>query len=110
MSTVAALRSPRPDAFPEALIRSELGRWAQQLSAKKADDPFAKKKPTGTLLDVIPAVDSLTVAETFTVLEKILNYKVPAKFIKKGGYDSIDQMTEHLIPQIRHLHETGKSD
>lgn len=110
MNSVAALRSPRPDAFPEALIRSELGKWAQQLSAKKADDPFAKKKPTGTLRDVVPVVDSLTVAETFTVLEKILKYKLPAKFIKKGGYDSIEQMTEHLLPQIRNLHETGKPD
>lgn len=99
-STAPAI-APRPAAFPETEIRAQLADWFQKLTDKHKNDPFAQPN---TIREFVPDIDSLTVLESFIVLTKILDYKVPTKFIKKGGYDSIQALSDDLVPKLREYH------
>jgi hypothetical protein len=92
-------------AFPERTICECVAAWWNGEIDKCKDDPFAPKGRTDTLYEVLPVIDSLAVLESMIVIEQVLDQKVPAKFIKAGGYDSADEMLKHLLPQLRTLHE-----
>lgn len=92
------------EAFPEAALRQNLTEWWNAETERLASDPFAPKEK-GTLYDVLPDIDSLAVVESLVIAEKLLNCNIPARIIKSGGYDSSDEMIDHLMPQLRKIHE-----
>jgi len=76
--------------------------WDDQVEPK--DDPFADKPlPSGTIFDVLPAVDSLGVVAALVTLEKHVGFKVPPKIIKRGGYADFNEMTADLLPKVKDL-------
>lgn len=101
------IQSPaKIEAFPESRIRESLTAWWNEEVEKRRSDPFAPKTTKGTLYEVLPSIDSLAVLESMIIIEQIIDQKVPARFIKPGGYDSSEDMLKHLIPQMRKLYET----
>ncbi len=98
------LQPARTAAFPETQIRAAISEWWRQQIKERADDPFAPAPPTGTLFEMLPAIDSLTLLEGLIVIERVLGWEVPAKCIKKGGYDSSDEMADDLVRKLRKLH------
>lgn len=97
------------DEFNEATIRTELQAWWDS-EVDSSDDPFAAPKPpAGTIFDVVPAVDSLSVATALVAVEKHVGFKVPPRVIQRGGYNSFDEMVNDLVPKIGFLFEKHKS-
>lgn len=45
----------------------------------------------------MPAVDSKTVARTAPLFERHLGSPLDVQRIRQGGYDSIDDITDHLV-------------
>ncbi len=92
-------------AFPETMIRNGLSDFLKQHAKDREDDPFKPDpKPKGTIHDLLPVLDSLTVARSFNVVSKILQFKIPINLVKKGGYVSRDQMLGDLLPKLRDLY------
>lgn len=77
--------------------------WNDQVAA--AEDPFADPRPprAGTIFEVVPVVDSLGVVTALLTIEKHVNFEVPARIIRAGGYRSFEDMTAGLLPKIRAL-------
>lgn len=74
------------------------------------DDPFADSKPaTGTIFDVIPAIDSLGAVNGLLTIEKHVGFEVPPRIIRSGGYASFDDMTADLLPKVRAMVERHQS-
>src|SRR5207244_4264039 len=97
-------------AFPEAEIVTALNNWWRQEALERAEDPFAPAlKPTGTLYDLLPALDSLEIMRSFLIIDKILKRKVPVSLVKAGGYYSREEMLKDLLPKLRKLHEHGET-
>jgi hypothetical protein len=93
-------------SFPESEIRRRFTSWWNDEVARLESDPFAPKEK-GTLYDVVPDIDSLSIVESLVIAENILKCKVPAKIIRSGGYSSAAEMIAHLMPELRKLHETA---
>lgn len=45
-------------------------------------------------------IDSLVVVEILSVAEPLIGAELPQKLVKEGGYDSVDQAVENLMPKI----------
>ncbi len=86
--------------FPRAEIEVALKReWAEQSgSSLKGGDPFAKKEG-GTVMDIQPAMDSLTAVTTLLVIEEFVPFDLPDQIVMKGGYFTGDQYVDHLLRQ-----------
>ncbi len=47
-----------------------------------------------------PVVDSLVIAEVLVQAESIVGCTLPESIIRQGGYHSVAEALDHLIPQI----------
>ena len=59
------------------------------------------------LWDTMPQLDSKAVARSSHIFEAELGIKLDVKLIKKGGYDDIESMIDHLVPKMCELAEYG---
>ena len=77
--------------------------WDDQVA--DVNDPFCNPRPPreGTIFEVVPVVDSLGVVTALLTVEKHVNFKVPVRIIKAGGYRSFEEMIAHLLPRVRTL-------
>jgi hypothetical protein len=96
-------------AFDEdELIKDLRGWWDDQVGGGP-DDPFADPTPSaGTIFDVIPVIDSLGVVTGLITIEKHVGFKVPPRVIRRGGYNSFDDMITDLLPKVHVLVEKKK--
>lgn len=94
--------------FPRQEIRNALiNLWKKQVKDRE-ENPLAVKLPargTNTVRDILPALDSLTIVRSLAVISKILKIKVPTTLVKRGGYDSCQQMLGHLLPRLEKFYE-----
>ncbi|MEZ5972606.1 MAG: hypothetical protein R3C31_12410 [Hyphomonadaceae bacterium] len=84
-------------------LTSELqGWWNEQVA--NPDDPFADPPtPTGTIFDVLPVLDSLAAVTGLIAIEKHVPFKVTSRVIRKGGYNSFEDMISDLMPKLEKL-------
>jgi hypothetical protein len=98
--------------FPESEIRQALlNCWKNEAEERNA---FAGEKSAleeGTIYDLLPQIDSLTVVRSFAALEVLLEIEIPCEIVKRGGYSSNDEFTRDLLPKLKSLFEKhyGKS-
>ena len=52
------------------------------------------------LWGMMPAVDSKATARTAPIFNDVLGITLDVNLIRPGGYDSIDEMIEHLVPAM----------
>jgi hypothetical protein len=92
--------------FPENALLDALATWWAKEAQERVDDPFYTVPQTkGTIYELLPALDSLSVVESFLIIEKILAISVPVSLIKSGGYCSREEMLEDLLPKLRKIYE-----
>lgn len=86
-------------ALDEKALLADLKIWWDEQVGK--DDPFAPPKPApGTIMDVLPEVDSLATVTALIVIEKHLQCEVPPSVIRPGGYHSFEDMTRDMLPKL----------
>jgi hypothetical protein len=47
-----------------------------------------------------PVIDSLVVVEVLLELETKVPFDLPESLVRAGGYDSVDEVVQHLIRQV----------
>lgn len=88
--------------FDETALLRDLRTWWD--GEVGGGDPFAPPKPpAGTIFDALPEIDSLGVVAGLVVIEAHLPCKVPLRLIRRGGYNSFDDMVADLMPKLRDL-------
>ena len=91
--------------YSEASLADDLREW-WDAEVGGADDPFADPKPiSGTIFDVLPAIDSLEIVNGLLTIEKHVGFEVPSQIIRRGGYSSFEDMTSDLLPKVRAMVE-----
>lgn len=59
-----------------------------------------------------PEVDSLVVVAVLCELEGLVPFDLPDSLVRCGGYDSVDEAVNHLMPQLQkrwRKHHKGKN-
>lgn len=91
--------------FPEAAVRTALGDWwDDQTSNSGESHPFANGLE-GTVFDLRPVMDSLRIVEALVEVEELLGVDVPDSVVRRGGYGSLNELFEHMVPRLRTVFE-----
>lgn len=105
MSVIAdALGSTFDTKAPE--LRKRMKDWYNQ-ETTSIDDLILGGAPSGaggSILSVRPPIDSKRVVDVTVITEEILGIPLPPEIIRPGGYDSYQQMVDHLVPQLRDVY------
>ena len=100
MATLAP-QNPATTGFPKAAILAALTAELTNIATKEA--AFRKIQmptdPAGILTCGVP-MDSLTVVDAICVLEPILKFELRDSTVRTGGYNSIQEALDHLMPRI----------
>ena len=94
------------DSYSEKALASDLRTWWDG-EVGGEDDPFADPKPaaSGTIFDVLPAIDSLGCVNGLLTIEKHVGFEVPSRILRRGGYSSFEDMASDLLPKVRAMVE-----
>jgi len=85
----------------QALVADLRSWWDEQVGK---DDPFASPKPaSGTIMDVLPEVDSLATVTALIVIAHHLPCEAPPSVIRPGGYHGFDDMVQDMLPKLQAL-------
>lgn len=101
MATIAP-PAPTTMAFPlaevEACLRDELIETIKSMAKIKG---ISLPATTAQIATTLVQIDSLVCVEILCAVEPIVQFELPEKVVKAGGYGSVDSAIEHLIPRIR---------
>lgn len=87
-----------PDVGIEACIRDFLAdEGAMQAELHGGAAPVGGP---GSAIGPQPVIDSLVVVEVLLEIEPKVPFALPDSLVQPGGYDSIDDVVQHLIPQL----------
>lgn len=86
----------------DALVPTLKGQLSSALAKELSDCalPELGSDPNSDLWD-LPTVDSKTVCKLSPVVKALVGRRLEPTWIRKGGYDSIDEAVQHLIDQLR---------
>ncbi|MGH7206327.1 MAG: hypothetical protein ACREI2_08990 [Nitrospiraceae bacterium] len=87
-------QQPAPKLFPERAVEDCL----RDCLAEEAKDQTIMGITRDPLM---PVIDSLVVVEILVAVETIIGGELPESLVKKGGYHSINETVEDLLPKIK---------
>lgn len=90
-----------PSDYPRQKVQEVIRNWwsREQEELKKVADPPAEI-PVGTVFDVVPLISSHRAVEIILDLELVLGIEIPDSVVKRGGYQSCDEMISHLEAKL----------
>lgn len=100
MKALNLLNQTQDRARLEAALRA----WAEKETSEwnaAVDGQAANGLPGGAdLWDDMPALDSKAVARSSPIFQEFMGKPLDVKFIRPGGYPSVDAMIEDLVPKM----------
>lgn len=94
-----------PANFPLAEALSALETWWNDEQADSALPGDALPAPSAGIMQPAIEIDSHRAVRALIVLEEVVKFTIPETEIKEGGYESFEEMKDHLIPRILVLYE-----
>lgn len=85
------------------VLISKMKEWFDEETAA-IDGSVESAAPVGTggsIITVRPAIDSKRVVDATIITVEVLGIELPPEIIKPGGYESFEEMIEHLVPQLK---------
>ena len=76
----------------------ETGNWDLQVEASRTG--MITDRSNSDLWDSMPELDSKAVARSSPIFERYLGRPLDVRLIRPGGYRSIDDMIDHLVPDM----------
>ncbi|MBB4096824.1 hypothetical protein [Sphingomonas kyeonggiensis] len=92
-----------------ALLIRELEAWFEEETAPIDGSP-APPAPAGgggSIIGMRPAIDSKRVVDAARVTRAVLEIELPPEIIKRGGYESCEEMINDLMPKLERVY-TGE--
>jgi hypothetical protein len=88
-----------PEQFDslEPQITNALGRWWEE-EAQTFDAAIAG---TGSVWEGLPEIDSKAVVKASPVIRRFLGIDLDPRLIRRGGYRSLEDLTNDLVPKLR---------
>lgn len=100
--SITATASPKAsNKFPVKEIESSIRDFLAHEGAMQA--VLHGKSTTGAGSGSIgpqPVIDSLVVVEVLIELEALVPFALPDSLVRAGGYDSVDEVVQHLLPKV----------
>ena len=90
-------------AFPAAEIETSIRDFLAKEGEMQADlhGGTSTTGDTGGAIGPQPVIDSLVVVEVLLEVETKVPFALPDDLVQAGGYDSVDKVVEHLMPQLQ---------
>jgi hypothetical protein len=82
---------------------AELEAWFEEETAS-IDGTVAASAPSGTggsIIAMLPAIDSKRVVDATVITKKVLGIELPPAIIKPGGYNSCAEMVADIVPKLQ---------
>lgn len=97
--TIAAL----PSEFPHNEVLAALEQWwSDELTDAALPGDGA---PHPDIMKPAVEIDSHRAVRALVTLEEVVRFEIPESVIKEGGYDSFEEMRDHLIPEVSALYD-----
>ena len=92
-----------------ALLVQELQAWFEEETAPidGSSPPPAPAGSGGSIVGMRPAIDSKRVVDAARVTRAVLDIELPPEIIKRGGYESCEEMINDLMPKLERVY-TGE--
>lgn len=92
-----------------ALLVRELQAWFEEETAPidGSSPPPAPAGAGGSIVGMRPAIDSKRVVDAARVTRAVLDIELPPEIIKRGGYESCEEMINDLMPKLERVY-TGE--
>ena len=92
---------PSPsDADASTRLTQNLYAWWQQEQADWDAQVLGNDTTASDLWESMPTVDSKTVARMAPIFEKHTGHPFDVRRIRPGGYASIEEVIQHLVPEM----------
>lgn len=79
--------------------------WHEEAEERNAFKGEEIPTETGTIYDLLPQIDSLTVVRSFAAMEVLLDVEIPCAIVKRGGYSSQEEFIRDILPKLKNLFE-----
>lgn len=102
MTTATTLEPKTQAAFPAQAIEATIRDFLAEEGAMQA--ALHGGSPVGGVAGTIgpqPVIDSLVVVEVLLELETQVPFDLPDSLVRAGGYDSVDEVVQHLMPKLQ---------
>ena len=99
--TTYAAPPPPPKSSKATLLAEALRAWWKEESEdwdQLIDGPTADVPDPFDVWDCMPTVDSKAVARSSPLFQKHLGMPLDVALIRPGGYKTLDEMIDHLVP------------
>ena len=100
--TIATTTKPKTTvAFPAKAIETSIREFLAEEGAMQAvlHGGGAAGGPGG--IGPQPVIDSLVVVEVLLELETQVPFELPESLVQAGGYDSVDEVVQQLMPKLQ---------
>jgi hypothetical protein len=95
-SALPSITRKKFDAI-EAELRAELKKWWED----ESESFDAAVAGTASVWDGMPEIDSKAVVKASPIIRKFTGADLDPKMIRKGGYSSLDDLVNDLLPKLR---------
>lgn len=92
-----------------AQLVQELQAWFEEETAPidGSSTPPAPAGAGGSIVGMRPAIDSKRVVDAARVTRAVLDIELPPEIIKRGGYETCEEMINDLMPKLERVY-TGE--
>lgn len=101
-------QAPEWSAEEQALVEELRKRWEDRQSGWEADADNQRLNEAG-LWHHMPEIDSKEVARLLDVFGKHLGTDADPDMIRDGGYDTVEEIVEDILPQVRAKEEENEA-
>ncbi len=100
MTTTTTAKPATAVAFPAQTIEASIrGFLAQEGAMQAVLHGGAAGAPAG--IGPQPSIDSLVVVDVLLELETQVPFELPESLVQAGGYDSVDEVVQNLMPKLQ---------
>jgi len=103
MPVAATKAKPTTAPFPAANVEQRIRDFLAEEGAMQATLHGASVASSGTggTVGPQPVIDSLVVVSLLIELEPIVGCELPEDLVRAGGYETVEEVVQHLMPQVQ---------
>jgi acyl carrier protein len=102
MTTATTLKPATQPTFPAQAIEASIRTFLAEEGEMQAVLHGGNAVEQGVrAIGPQPVIDSLVVVEVLLELETQVPFELPESLVRAGGYDSVDEVVQHLLPKIQ---------